>query len=408
LSNFATDGELACWRAETPGCERGIHLNNAGAGLMPLPVLDVMKWYLDSEALDGGYETAQDNASRIAAAYESVARLCNAQRRNVAFVESATAGVALILSSFAWKAGDRILTTMNDYASNQIMLLSLARRYGIEVVRARDLEDGGVDPEDFGRMLQGGGVKLALVTWVPTNSGLIQPVCELGTLCEAAGVPYAIDACQAVGQLPIDVAQLRCDFLTASARKFLRGPRGIGFLYIGDRALDAGCHPLLPDMRGADWTQPDAFELKPDARRYETWEFAYALVLGMGVAADYAIAAGQHRTSQLARALAEYLREGLTGIAGVRLLDRGRELGAIVSFEPGAVEPAEVVRRLRERRIHASWTPRTSATIDLVAKHAAAIVRLSPHYYNTRAELDRTLEAVTAIVGGSRASEAYQ
>lgn len=369
-------------------------------------VLDVMKAHLDAEALDGGYEAAQDNAPRIAAAYDSVAELCGTQRRNVAFVENATAGVALILSTFAWKPGDQVVTTRNDYASNQIMMLSLAQRYGVEILRARDLDEGGADPEDFARLLAGDRVKLALVTWVPTNSGLIQPVAQLGASCAAAGVPFAIDACQAVGQLPIDVGALQCDYLTASARKFLRGPRGIGFLYAADRVLNAGYHPLFADMRGADWTHHDAFELRPDARRFENWEFAYALVLGMGAAADYAIAAGQERTSARARSLAADLRTGLATIPGVRVLDRGRELAAIVSFEPGRADPADVVKRLRERGINASWTPRTSATIDLDDKDVAAIVRLSPHYYNTEAELGRALEEIGALVGGSRAPKA--
>jgi selenocysteine lyase/cysteine desulfurase len=406
LSTFATDADVARWRAETPGCERHVHLNNAGAGLMTQTVLDVMKAHLDEEALDGGYEAAHDNAPRIAAAYDSVARLCNAQTRNIAFIENATTGVALILSAFAWKPGDRIVTTRNDYASNQIMMLSLAQRYGVEIQRARDLDEGGADPDDFARLLQNDRVKLALVTWVPTNSGLMQPVAELGARCAAAEVRYAIDACQAVGQLPIDVAALQCDYLAASARKFLRGPRGIGFLYAGDRVLQAGHHPLFADMRGADWTQSDAFELKPDARRFENWEFAYALVLGMGAAADYALRAGQERTSARARALAADLREGLAAIPGVRMLDRGRELAAIVSFEPGAAVPADVVERLRERGINASWTPRTSATIDLDDKGTAAIVRLSPHYYNTHAEIDRAVEEVASLVGGSRALKA--
>jgi selenocysteine lyase/cysteine desulfurase len=408
LSNFATDEELLQWRADTPGAGLSVHLNNAGAALMPRVVVDVMKAYLDEEMLHGGYETADANATRVAAAYAWVAALCATAARNIALVESATAGVALILSSVAWKPGDRIVTTMNDYASNQIMMLSLAQRYGIEILRARDLDEGGVDPDDFGRLLDGERVKLALVTWVPTNSGLIQPVEELGRRCIAAGVPLAVDACQAVGQLPIDVGAIGCDFLTASARKFLRGPRGIGFLYVSDRALERGTHPLFPDMRGADWTQADAFELRPDARRFENWEFAYALVLGIGEAAQYAIAAGKTRTSEIAHALANLLREKLAAIPGVRILDRGRELGAIVSFEPGVAVPADVVAGLRARGIHASWTPRTSATIDLDAKGATAVVRLSPHYYNTQAEMELAVEAVARILEGSRAREAYQ
>jgi selenocysteine lyase/cysteine desulfurase len=393
--------EIERWRAETPGCAHVTHFNNAGAGLMTQGVVDAMKAHLDAEARIGGYEAAEAASARVAAAREAVAQLCSARAENVAIVESATSGVNLILGSIAWRPGDRIVTTRNDYASNQIMMLSLAQRFGVEVLRAGDLPEGGADPASFEQLLGRGGVKLALVTWVPTNSGLIQPVEALGERCAAAGVPYAIDACQAVGQLPIDVAALRCDFLTASARKFLRGPRGIGFLYVSPRALEAGSAPLFADMRGADWTSADDFELRPDARRFEYWEYAYALVLGLGAAARYALDAGIERTSARAHALAETLRVSLSSIPGLRVLDRGLRRCAIVSFDAAGIEAAGVVRALRERGINASSTARTSATIDLDEKRATSVVRLSPHYYNTEEELERVVRCVEEIAAAS-------
>jgi selenocysteine lyase/cysteine desulfurase len=325
LDEDAIRGDLTRWRVETPGCASRIHLNNAGAGLMPRRVSNAIKEHIDIEEEQGGYEAAEGRSELIHDAYASLAKLLNARPSNIAVVENATVAVAKALASFDFQRGDVIITTQADYPSNQLMYLSLARRLGIEVCRAEELPEGGADPQSVREILRRRRCRLVSVSWVPTNSGLVQPVTEIGRVCEEAGVPYLIDACQAVGQLPIDVAALGCDFLAASARKFLRGPRGIGFLYVADRVLDAGTYPLYLDMRGADWTSPDDFRLTPDARRFENWEFAYALVVGLGAASNYALALGGI-AFQRSRALAVYARERLAALSGLRILDRGRDL----------------------------------------------------------------------------------
>jgi selenocysteine lyase/cysteine desulfurase len=391
------DAELARWRADTRGVARHVHLNNAGAGLMPEPVLQAMTRHLEREALDGGYESADAAAHEIEDTYAAVAALLNAAPRNVALVENATVGFFQALSAFDLEAGDVILTTRNDYISNQLAYLSLAQRHGIVIRRADDLAAGGVDPDSVREHLRDPRVKLLAVTWVPTNSGLIQPVEALGALAEAAGVPYLIDACQAFGQLPIDVARLRCDFLSATARKFLRGPRGIGFLYVSDRALARGAFPLYIDMRGGAWRGADSFELAPDAKRFENWEFAYALVLGLGAAARYASAVGVERGGGRARQLAASLRATLRQRPGYRVLDRGAELAAIVTVEVPGWRAPELVLKLRERGINTSASMREYAVLDMDDKRAATALRISPHYFNTEAELEALSAALDAL-----------
>src|SRR5580693_3178291 len=325
------DPLLQQWRDDTPGCTNQIHLNNAGAGLMPLAVLDAIVGHLNREAKFGGYESADDAEAAVSEAYDHVSKLLGAQPRNVAIVENSTVAFFQALSAFDFKPGDVIVTTRNDYISNQLAYLSLARRQGVEVRRAADLAAGGADPQSVQDLLREKRVRLLAVTWVPTNSGLMQPVEALGQIAEASGVPYLVDACQAVGEIPIDVSKLKCDFLSATARKFLRGPRGIGFLYVSDRALQRGDYPLYIDMRGANWVTTDGFELAPDARRFENWEFAYALLLGLGEASRYALSVGIHRGGGRARELAATVRTRLSALPGYRLLDRGKDLAAIVT-----------------------------------------------------------------------------
>jgi selenocysteine lyase/cysteine desulfurase len=393
---------IARWRDDTPGVARRVHLNNAGASPMPISVLRAITSHLEREAYEGGYESADDAAPAIEAGYVAIAGLINAAARNIAVVENATVGFFQALSAFDFRSGDVIVTTRNDYISNQLAYLSLARRQGVIVRRAEDLASGGVDPDSVRALLREPRVRLLAVTWVPTNSGLIQPVEALGRIAEEAGVPYLIDACQAVGQLPIDVAQLRCDFLSATARKFLRGPRGIGFLYVSDRALTSGLFPLYIDMRGGHWLSADSFALEVDARRFENWEFPYAQVLGLGEAARYALEVGIERGGSRARMLAAALRSQLMALPGCRVLDRGKECAAIVTVELSGLRGPDMARRLRERGINTSASLREYAVIDMEEKRVSSALRISPHYFNTEAELTSVVEALGSFAAEAR------
>lgn len=388
-------------RAETPGCNECVHFDNAGAGLMPAPVLQAVVDHLHREARGGGYQSADDAAGAVQEAYASVARLIGSAARNIAIVENATVAYFQALGALDLGAGDVIVTTRNDYISNQLAFLSLAARRGVEVRRAADLPSGGVDPQSVEELLRDPRVRLLAATWVPTNSGLIQPVEQLGELAERAGIPYLVDACQAAGQLPIDVTRLRCDYLSATARKFLRGPRGIGFLYVSDRALARGEAPLLIDMRGAEWVAADAYRLADDARRFENWEFAYSLVLGLGEAARYAVDVGVESGGARAHGLAAALRRACERLPGARVLDRGTHLGAIVTVAFDDIDAADIVRALRRRGINTSASRREYAVIDMAEKRAATAIRLSPHYYNTDQEIDAVVEALASRPRGS-------
>lgn len=390
--------DVARWRADTPGCERRIHLNNAGASLVPHAVRQAVDAHLDLEDELGGYEAMDAQASALLQAAGDVGRLLGASRRNIAFTQNSTAGFAQALGAFDFAPGDVIVTSRADYASNQIMYLSLARRRGVRVVRAPDLPEGGVDPDAVRGLIRELRPKLVAVTWVPTNSGLVQAVAAVGEACRSAAVTYLVDACQAVGQIPIDVEAIGCDYLAATSRKFLRGPRGCGFLYASDRVLSAGAHPLLVDMHGADWVDPDRFELTPDARRFELWEISSALVLGVGAAARYALGVGIETARDRARALAAYARVRLAELPGVRVLDRGAELCAIVTVEPAGRPAAEIKLALRARGINTSSPEREDAVIDMDEKRADSAIRFSPHYYNTAGEIDTAVGVLREVL----------
>jgi selenocysteine lyase/cysteine desulfurase len=384
-------------RAETPGCAERVHLNNAGASLMPDPVVSAVRNHLDLEARIGGYEAAAVAAPDIQGAYEAIARLLGTAEGNVAFTEHATAAFVQALSSVPFQSGDVLLTTRNDYVSNQIQYLALAERFGIEVVRAPDAPEGGVDLQAMDELIHRRRPKLVSVTHIPTNSGLIQDVTSIGAMCRARDVLYLVDACQSLGQMPVHPESIGCDFLSATARKFLRGPRGAGLLWVSDRALARGLEPMFPDMRGADWVDGDLFQPAPDARRFETWEFFWGLVLGTGAAARYAVELGLGHIQTRAVRLAETLRARIAEIDGVRVLDRGAELGAIATVSVEGWVPGELVLALRARSINTSSQTRLDAVLDYDAKGVDGALRISPHYFNTEAEVDVAVEAIREL-----------
>lgn len=390
--------DLTRWRDETPGCVHRNHLNNAGAALMPEPVIRAITDHVTLESSIGGYEAAEEREQDVARAYGAIASLVGARPRNIAITSNATTAFIQAMAAFDFAPGDVIITSRCDYTSNQLHYLSLARRRQVRIVRADDLPEGGVDPDSVRALVQNLAPRLVAISWVPTNSGLVQDVAAIGEVCEESGTRYLVDACQAAGQLPVDVGGLRCDYLSVTARKFLRGPRGIGFLYVSDRALDRGDYPLYIDMRGATWVAPDDLSLASDARRFEDWEFPYALVLGLGAAAEYANAAGVERTGARAIALAGGLRSRLARLDRVRVLDRGRNHCAIVTAHAEGWDANVLVAELRRRHINTSATLRWYGLLDMTEKGVESAVRLSPHYYNTAEELDAVVDAMAEII----------
>lgn len=378
-------------RRETPGCEHVVHLNNAGSALPPRAVVDAVVGHVQLEARIGGYEAHEQHGEVIDRFYGAAAELIGAQPEEIAFCSSATRAWDMAFYAFSFERGDRILTSVADYISNYLAYLQVARRTGAEVVTVPNDDDGQVSVAAL-RDLLDERVRLVAITHVPTNGGLVNPVAEIGALTKEAGVPYLLDACQSVGQMPIDVGAIGCDMLSATGRKFLRGPRGSGLLYVRRDLLER-LEPPLIDMRAAEWTAPDRYELRADGRRFEEWEQDYAAKVGLATAIDYALAWGVQTTWPRVHALAERLRENLTD-AGATLHDAGVQRCGIVTFSLDGVPAVEIKERLAAERINVTVSEPAHAVVDALERRLPVLVRASPHYYNTEDELDRLVESV--------------
>lgn len=368
-------------RADTPATARRAYLHNAGAALMPRPVVSAIKDHIDLEAEIGGYAAARREGARCEAAYSSVARLLSASPEEIALVENATVAWQMAFYSLKFEAGDRILTAEAEYAANYVAFLQMAKRTGAVIDVVPSDETGELDTGALARMIDS-RVKLIAITWVPTNGGLANPAAEIGRIAKAHGIPYLLDACQAVGQMTVDVEALHCDMLSATGRKFLRGPRGTGFLYVRKGFLDR-LEPPVIDHYAAPWVARDRYELRPDARRFENWENNYAGRLGLGAAVDYALDIGIPEIEKRCRMLAGRLRAGLGAIAGVTVLDLGRNPSTIVSFNVTGIEARDVVKKADAAGITIGASDPESTRIDSENRRLADTVRASPHYYNT-------------------------
>jgi selenocysteine lyase/cysteine desulfurase len=384
-------------RADTPGTDNVLHFNNAGAALPPQPVLDAQLRHLKREAAIGGYEAEAEADAQLHHTYEAIARMLGCATDEVALLENATRAWDMAFYGMPFEAGDRILTSRAAYASNHIACLQVAERTGATVDVVPSNETGAIDVEAL-RSMMDDRVRLIALTHVPTNGGLVNPAAEVGAVAEEAGVPLLLDACQSAGQMPLPVDELGCTMLSATGRKFLRGPRGTGFLYV-QRDWIEHLEPPLLDLHAATWTAPGTFEVQPDARRFETFEGHIAGFIALGTAVDYALDRGLSAILDRNQRLARALRSALDDVPGVTVHDAGRARCGITTFSAEQAEAASIQTALRERDINVSVSTPSSTRLDAEARDLPDLVRASVHYYNTTDEIDRFVVALRAVLG---------
>lgn len=383
-------------RQDTPGCHNVIHFNNAGSSLMPQPVLDATIEYLQLEVQIGGYEAAEQMQDRLERTYDAVAALIGCSRNEVAIVENATRAWDMAFYSIPFAPGDRILTSMAEYASNYIAYLQVARKTGAVVEAIPNDQYGQISLEALRQAIDE-RVKLIAITHVPTGGGLVNPAAEVGKVAREAGILYLLDACQSVGQMPIDVNKIGCDMLSATGRKYLRAPRGTGFLYVRQSILEQLEPPLL-DLHAAEWVARDRYVIRSDARRFENWETNYAGKIGLGVAIDYALEWGLENIWRRIKSLAYQLRTQLSPLPGVIVHDRGITQCGIVTFTVEGKDPIEIKRQLAEHNINIYFSRLSSTRLDMEARGLTSLARASLHYFNTEEEIERFCSILAEMI----------
>ena len=373
-------------RNDTLACDDIIHFNNAGSSLMPKPVSSALHEFLDCEEHIGGYETEEKYHDSLEQIYGLTAKLLNCRPTEVAFVENATRAWDLAFYSFKFSPGDKILTAVDEYGSNVIAYLQQAKRYGVEVVFVPNDEYGQVDTKALAELIDD-RVKLISITHIPTGGGLVNPAREIGRIANAHDIPFILDTCQSVGHIPVDVEEIGCDVASITGRKYLRGPRGTGLLYVRE-SLCNSLEPLLLDQHAADLIAPDEYRVRTDAKKFENWEQYFAGKYALGKAIDYALSWGMETIQSRVYSLAAYMREKLSHIDGIQVTDQGAEKCGIVTFSSTAASAKAIQAQLASHKINVSISSGSGNLVSFQQRGLDEVVRASVHYFNTEAEID--------------------
>ncbi len=373
-------------RWQTPGCENRIHFNNAGAALVSERTLKVQLDYLRKEASVGGYETASNYANQIDQFYDNVADLIGAQPTEIAYTESATVAWLRAFWSINFNEGDEIICDTSSYASNYIAFLNLKQRTGVNIIVIDQTANGELDLLDLENKVTD-KTKLISITHMPTNNGLVNPAEEIGKIAAKYNILYQLDACQSAGQYPIDVNKINCDFLSATGRKYLRGPRGSGFLFVKNSRI-RHLQPLNLDLHSAEWMSENEFKAREDAKKFETWECNIAAKLGLSAAVEEANQIGIQKIWNRVTELADYMRKKLSSVPHITIQDYGKVMSGIVTVTSNKFTTEELKTKLQEDRINTTVAIKSGTLLDMNKRSLDAVLRVSVHYYNTKEEID--------------------
>ncbi len=382
-------------RRDTPAAASAVFLDSAGSSLPPDPVVETAIAHLRREAVVGGYRAANERMADLAAVKSSIAKLIGAQASDIALSDSATRSWSDFFYSIPLAEGDRILLCEVEYASNAIAALQRAATVGAVVEFVPSDPSGQIDLNALERMLDD-RVRIVSLVHAPTNGGLINPAREVAELAHRHGALVLLDACQSIGQVRVDVGELGVDALSATGRKWLRGPRGTGFLYLRPE-LAASLEPPALDLHSAQWVGKTEFQLAADITRFEFWECDVAARLALGTAVDYLLDIGIDTVEEAVRERATYLRAQLRGVDGVTVHDLGERKSGIVSFTVGGKVPTDVRDALAARGITVTVSHRRSTLVDMNQRGLDAVIRASPHYFVTFEQLDEMVAALRSL-----------
>ena len=384
--------DLERCRKDTPAVTELLHFNNAGCALSPVSVTCAVIEHLQLEQSLGGYEAANAASDKLKLFYSEFAKLLNCSPSQIAYIENASRAWDMALYSIDWQAGDQIITADNEYVSNYLALLHLQQQKHIEIVLVPCDDEGLVDLDKL-RSAITLRTKMIALTHVASQRGDIQEAAQVGVIAKENGLLYLLDACQSAGQIDLDTQQLGCDFLCGTGRKYLRGPRGTGFLYASAGAIE-NSSPIFVDNHSAHWTGPASYSLSADATKFETWERNISGKIGLAEAVRYANELGMANIQHRVNKLAKELNTKLSSLESVTVLERSNYLSGIVTFQKKGVSATSLAGDLLERKINTSVSRQENAQLDLAAKNIGDVNRASLHYYNTSDEIDRFVNAV--------------
>ncbi|MBO6503946.1 MAG: aminotransferase class V-fold PLP-dependent enzyme [Kordiimonadaceae bacterium] len=395
IGSSFSDKDLSRVREQTPGVSGRIHLDNCGSALMAQPVIDEISAVFQREIAVGGYVAQEQQADKLSSSYNLLAELFDGHADDFAFVGSAVDGWTKAFYSVPFEPGDNIVTAYNEYCSNYVAYLQVAKLRGVEIRVARQADAGGIDLNHLNELVDS-RTRLISISHMPSSSGEINQVQDVGLIAREKGVLYQLDACQSAGHIPVSIADIGCDIMTGTSRKFLRGPRGIGFLYVNEKARSL-MEPVVLTNQSAEWSAQDAYSLRQDTKVFEAWERSVTNQLGFAVAIQYLLDLGVEKATNQIANNATYLRKQLPNVKGVRVECPPNAVSAIITLNKDGLTPSDIKSRLEKQAIGVQVASVVHTRLDLEARGIESAVRVSPHYYTSQSDMDGFLNALEAL-----------
>ncbi len=355
--------------------------NHAGVSPLPARAAEALRRY-SLEAERGAY-LGTEWYKDIERLRRAVATMIGAKREEIAFVKNTSEGIATVAGGIDWRAGDRIVTTAVEYPANVYPWMDVAKRFGVELVMLpEETGDDGARRVPLDRILeeaQHPRTRLVALSHVEFASGQRHDIAAVGRLCRETGRLFSVDAIQSVGALPVDVAAMGVDFLSADGHKWMLGPEGAGIFYCRAELLRR-MRPLIVGwmnvVNADDYGHYD-FTLKPDAGRFECGTHNVGGLLAMKASIELLMEVGLERVGGRIRTLTQHVIEGLQRKGYQVVSPRGEgEWSGIVSFASTKHDHMDIWKRLRKEHC-----------IEIAVREGR--LRVSPHFYNTQEQMDK-------------------
>ena len=370
------------YRQLFPVTQRYVYLNHASVSPLSKPVHDAMARMLDgvSEHADRKFEEWEQV---IMLARAAAARLVNAQPHQIAFLRNTSEAVSVVANGMEWHKGDNIVSAAVEFPANVYPWARL-KAGGVEL-RLQPDRDGLVDTDALLSLVDE-RTRVVAVSWVQFGTGQRLDIRRIGRFCRERGILHVVDAIQGLGALQLDVERDFVDAFAAGGHKFLLGPKGAGLLYLSERALER----VTPTVIG--WTAVKGYhdylihdlDFREGALRFEGGTLNEIGICGLGQAIELFLKAGPEKIEQHLLSLNEYFTRNVEE-RGYQVIGTGKreDRSAIVVFEGEGVPAEETCQRLAAR--------------DIIVSTRFGRLRVAPHFYNSREDVDRLVEALPRI-----------
>jgi selenocysteine lyase/cysteine desulfurase len=316
-------------------------------------------------------------------ARSAAARLVNAQPHQIAFTRNTSEAISIIANGLEWHAGDNIVSAAAEFPAN-IYPWSRFKGQGVELRLQAD-SDGLVDTDALLSLVDE-RTRVVAISWVQFGTGQRLDIRRIGQFCRERGILHVVDAIQGLGALQLDVERDSVDAFAAGGHKFLLGPKGAGVLYLSERALER----VTPTVIG--WTAVKDYHdylihdlnFREGALRFEGGTLNEVGICGLGQAIELFLRVGPEKIEQYLLSLNEYLARNVEE-RGYRVISTGRreDRSAIVVFEGEGFSADDACQRL--------------ASLGIIVSTRLGRLRVAPHFYNSREDIDKLVEALPRL-----------